>query len=216
MKILMLIYPGMTPLDMMGPLQVFSYWPGAEVQLVWKDLQPVTTDTAACIVPTHTFDSAEANPDIVFVPGGTAPTFALMSDAETIEFLNSRAANAKWITSVCTGALVLGAAGLLQGYQATTHWAAVDLLEGLGASHTAGRYVIDRDRATGGGVTAGIDFGLALVAEISGPEVAKQIQLAMEYSPAPPFVSGTPAEADPEIVQRVVDGFSASLAELQA
>ena len=211
MKILMLAYPGMTPLDLMGPLQVFAYWPGAETQLVWKNLEPVPTDTAACIAPTHTFETAEENPDIVFVPGGTKATFDLMSDAETLSFLQARASNAKWITSVCTGALVLGAAGLLDGYQATTHWAAVDLLKNFGATHTEGRYVIDRNRATGGGVTAGIDFGLAMVATIDGEEAAKQIQLALEYAPAPPFASGTPAEADPEIVERVVAGFASNL-----
>ncbi len=211
MKISMLAYPGMTPLDLMGPLQVFSYWPGAEVELVWKSLEPVPTDTAACIVPTHTFEDAAENPDIVFVPGGTKATFDLMSDEATLAFLNSRAKHASWITSVCTGALVLGAAGLLDGYQATTHWAAVDLLKNFGATHTAGRYVIDRNRATGGGVTAGIDFGLALVATISGEEIAKTIQLSLEYSPAPPFTHGTPAEADPEILEMVVAGFSSSL-----
>jgi cyclohexyl-isocyanide hydratase len=212
MKIVMLAYPGMTPLDLMGPLQVFSYWPGAEVELVWKTLDSVSTDTAACIVPTHTFANADTNPDIIFVPGGTKATFDLMSDQETLSFLNSRAENAEWITSVCTGALILGAAGLLEGYKATTHWAAVDALQGFGAIHTAGRYVIDRNRATGGGVTAGIDFGLAMVATISGDDTAKQIQLALEYSPAPPFAHGTPAEADPEILEQVVAGFTSSLA----
>lgn len=212
MKIVMLAYPGMTPLDLMGPLQVFSYWPGAEVELVWKTLDPVSTDTAACIVPTHTFANADISPDIIFVPGGTKATFDLMSDQETLSFLNSRAENAQWITSVCTGALILGAAGLLEGYKATTHWAAVDALQGFGAIHTEGRYVIDRNRATGGGVTAGIDFGLAMVATISSDDAAKQIQLALEYSPAPPFAHGTPAEADPEILEQVVAGFTSSLA----
>ena len=211
MKILMLAYPGMTPLDLMGPLQVFSYWPDADIELVWKTLEPVPTDTPACIVPTHTFANADLNPDMVFVPGGTKATFDLMSDEETLGFLQQRAANAKWITSVCTGALVLGAAGLLEGYKATTHWAAVDLLQNFGATHTEGRYVIDRNRATGGGVTAGIDFGLALVGTISGPEVAQHIQLALEYAPAPPYESGTPAEADPEILQQVIAGFASSL-----
>lgn len=211
MKILMLAYPGMTPLDLMGPLQVFSYWPEAQVQLVWKTLDPVATDTAACIVPTHTFDTSFAEPDIIFVPGGTKPTFDLMLDQETIGFLQTKAQTAQWITSVCTGALVLGAAGLLSGYKATTHWAAVELLESFGSTHVDERYVIDRNRATGGGVTAGIDFGLALVAEISGAETAKVIQLALEYSPAPPFKSGSPAEAEPEILQMVADNFGALL-----
>lgn len=211
MKILMLAYPGMTPLDLMGPLQVFAYWPEAEVEIVWKELVPITTDTAVSLMPTHSFESADQNPDIIFVPGGTKATFELMSDQETLSFLQQRAENASWITSVCTGALVLGAAGLLQGYKATTHWAAVDQLENFGAEYTEGRYVIDRNRATGGGVTAGIDFGLAMVATISGDNAAQQIQLALEYSPAPPFKSGTPAEAKPEVLEAVIAGFSEGL-----
>lgn len=211
MKIVMLAYPGMTPLDLMGPLQVFAYWPEAETEVVWKTLDPVMTDTGICLVPSHTFVTATQNPDIVFVPGGTKATFDLMSDQETLDFVNARAAGATWITSVCTGALILGAAGLLDGYKATTHWAAIELLQNFGAEHTAGRYVIDRNRATGGGVTAGIDFGLAMVAMISGEETAKQIQLAMEYSPAPPFQSGTPAEASEQTVEQVIANFSASM-----
>lgn len=208
MKIVMLAYPGMTPLDLMGPLQVFAYWPGAETEVVWKTLDPVMTDTGVCLVPTHTFETSDQNPDILFVPGGTKATFDLMSDEATLSFLNSRAETASWITSVCTGALVLGAAGLLQGYKATTHWAAVDLLQNFGAEYTEGRYVFDRNRVTGGGVTAGIDFGLAMVAAISGEETAKVLQLSMEYSPAPPFQSGNPQEASEETRQAVVESFS--------
>lgn len=208
MKIVMLAYPGMTPLDLMGPLQVFAYWPEAQTEVVWKTLDPVTTDTGVCLVPTHTFDTADQNPDILFVPGGTKATFDLLGDEETLSFLKSRAENASWITSVCTGALVLGAAGLLNGYKATTHWAAVDLLQNFGAEHAEGRYVFDRNRLTGGGVTAGIDFGLALVAEISGEETAKVLQLSMEYSPAPPFQSGSPQEASEETRLAVLEGFS--------
>jgi cyclohexyl-isocyanide hydratase len=131
-----------------------------------------------------------------------------LGDEETLSFLKSRAENTSWITSVCTGALVLGAAGLLNGYKATTHWAAVDLLQNFGAEHAEGRYVFDRNRLTGGGVTAGIDFGLALVAEISGEETAKVLQLSMEYSPAPPFQSGSPQEASEETRLAVLEGFS--------
>ncbi|MFP6584903.1 MAG: DJ-1/PfpI family protein [Candidatus Hydrogenedentota bacterium] len=208
MKIVMVVYPGMTPLDMLGPLQVWSGMPDAEIQVVWKNTDPVMTDTGMAVVPTHSFADSFENPDILFVGGGTKPTMDLMQDEETIAFLKDRGEKAQWVTSVCTGALLLGAAGLLAGYKATTHWAAVPYLEGLGAIPTKGRYVIDRNRATGGGVTAGIDFGLAMVAEIAGEEVAKTIQLGMEYSPKPPFTSGTPDEASPETVQRVLDGYA--------
>jgi len=208
MKIAMLVYPGMTPLDLLGPLQTWSQMPDAEIQIVWKNTDPVMTDVGMAVVPTHSFADAFKNPDIIFAPGGRKPTIDLTQDTETMAFLKSRGENATWVTSVCTGALLLGAAGLLDGYKATTHWAAIPFLEGFGAIPTEGRYVIDRNRATGGGVTAGIDFGLAMVAEIAGKETAQMIQLAMEYSPQPPFKSGTPSEAPPEILQKVLDGYA--------
>jgi cyclohexyl-isocyanide hydratase len=210
MKIVMIAYPGMTPLDLMGPLQVWTIWPEAEVQVVWKNTNPVMTDTGMAVVPTHSFENAFKEPDIIFVPGGTEATFELTQDEETLAYLRTKAETASWITSVCTGALVLGAAGLLQGYKATTHWAAKEMLAAYGAEVTEGRYVIDRNRATGGGVTAGIDFGLALMAKIAGDEVAKVAQLAMEYSPKPPFNSGTPEEASEETIKLVLQGFGAS------
>lgn len=208
MNIVMIAYPDMTPLDLMGPLQAWSMWPGTNIQVVWKTLGPVPTDTGMAVLPTHTFENAETAPDILFVGGGTAGTFRIMEDPEVIEYLQTAGAQARWITSVCTGALVLGAAGLLQGYKATTHWAAADMLAAYGAEHVEGRYVIDRNRATGGGVTAGIDFGLALMAEMGFEQEAKQVQLAMEYSPQPPFASGTPAEASQETVDAVLAAFA--------
>lgn len=208
MKIIMLAYPNMTPLDLMGPLQAWSMWPGASIQVVWKKLEPIPTDTGMAILPTHTLSDAEPDPDILFVGGGTAGTLQLMEDPEIIKFLRTTGAKANWITSVCTGALVLGAAGLLQGYKATTHWAAVEMLAAYGAEYTEGRYVIDRNRATGGGVTAGIDFGLALMAEMGFEEEAKMVQLGMEYAPQPPFNSGTPAEASAETISAVLAAFA--------
>ncbi len=208
MKIVMLAYPGLTPLDLMGPLQVWSLWPAAEIQVVWKTTDPIPTDTGMSIVPTHSFESCFESPDILFAPGGTQPTFDLMADKTTIDFLKAKGAKAQWVTSVCTGALLLGSAGLLDGYKATTHWAAHVMLETVGAIPTQGRYVIDRNRATGGGVTAGIDFGLAMVAQIAGDELAKTIQLALEYSPQPPFNSGSPADASEATIQRVLEGFN--------
>lgn len=212
MKITMLIYPGMTALDFMGPAQVWAYWPGAEVQTVWKSIEPIITDSAAVFLPNTDFAGAFEAPDMIFVPGGTAATFALLEDQEVLAFLRDKAAGARWVTSVCTGALVLGAAGLLDGYRATTHWSALEMLPTFGAEIVRDRWVIHGSRATGGGVTAGIDFGLALVAEVDGEAVAKTIQLAVEYAPAPPFRSGTPEEAGEEITGMVNAMFAEQLA----
>jgi len=201
MKILMLAYPGMTPLDLMGPLQVWSQWEGTEIQLVWKTKTLIATDTVMGLMPTHNFDDCFAQPDIVFVPGGSKATLELMSDTPTLDFLREKATKAQWVCSVCTGSLVLAAAGLLEGYQATSHWAAIEVLAGMGVDIVRQRYVFDRNRATGGGVTAGIDFGLALVAQIATDEEAQTIQLSLEYAPAPPFNSGSPETAGTHIVE---------------
>jgi len=203
MKIQMLAYPDMTLLDMVGPLQVWNLWPGGETQLVWKTTEPIKTDSSAVLVPNADFASAWTDPDILFVPGGLDGTFALMNDDEVLGFLKDRGSKAKWITSVCTGALVLGAAGLLKGYKSTTHWSALDALPAFGAEPVKDRWVIDRNRASGGGVTAGIDFGLALMAEVAGEEIARATQLGLEYSPNPPFKSGHPDEAQKETMDLV-------------
>lgn len=208
MKIAMLVYPGMTPLDLLGPLQAWSMWPGSEIQIVWKSTDPVPTDTGMSLLPTHAFQDSFTAPDILFAPGGAAGTFAVMQDPAVTGFLAERGAAAGWVTSVCTGALVLGAAGLLQGYRATTHWLALDLLPQFGAEAVKQRWVIDRNRATGGGITAGIDFGLALVAEIDSEQAAKTIQLTMEYAPQPPFRCGTPDLADDVTIEQVRKAFA--------
>jgi cyclohexyl-isocyanide hydratase len=197
-RIQMLVYPGMTLQDLVGPLQVWAAWPGVEIQFAWKSTGPVPTDSSLAVVATTSFADAWVAPDILFAPGGLLPTFELLDDAAVIEFLRSRGAQAKWVTSVCTGAVLLGAAGLLRGYRAATHWFARDSLALFGATPSSERWVIDRNRATGGGVTAGIDFGLAVLAQLAGAETARVVQLALEYSPRPPFRSGTPEEADPQ------------------
>jgi cyclohexyl-isocyanide hydratase len=209
MKIQMFIYPGMTLLDLVGPLQAWSFWPGAEIQIVAQTAGSIATDSGLNVYATHSFDQAWSDPDILFVPGGTEGTFALLDNEDVLAFLQRQGNNAGWITSVCTGSIVLAAAGLLTGYKATSHWMAKDMLPAFGVELGEGRWVIDRNRASGGGVTAGIDFGLALMAHISGDEkLAQQVQLAMEYAPSPPYSSGTPAEAPPEILAAITQHYN--------
>ncbi len=193
-----LIYPGMTVQDLVGPMQVWSALPGAQITYAAKDTAPMRTDCGLTIVADADYASAPASPDILFVPGGGEPTIALLEDQDTLAFLAARGAHARWVTSVCTGALLLGAAGLLTGYRATSHWYSRDYLALFGATPVHERWVIDRNRATGGGVTAGIDFGLVMAKELAGETVAKAIQLGLEYAPHPPFDCGAPERADDE------------------
>lgn len=197
----MLLFPRLTQLDLTGPFEVLHRVPGVRIHLVWKDLQPVKAESGMAILPTTTMAGCPPL-DMVFVPGG-AGQVELMADQEVLGFLRRHGAKARYVTSVCTGALLLGAAGLLEGYEATTHWAFTELLPMLGARHAKGRVVVDRNRITGGGVTAGIDFGLRMVAELAGEATAKAIQLGLEYDPAPPFASGHPDVADPALVAQI-------------
>ena len=208
MLIQMLVYPDMTLLDLVGPAQVWSLWPEAEIQFVWKDTSPLMTDCGLAVTPTHSFAEAAGSPGILFAPGGIQGTAHAMSDPEIIGFMAAQGAQAEWVTSVCTGALILGASQLLEGYKATTHWMALDALAGFGAEAVKERWVIDRNRATGGGVTAGIDFGLALMAKVAGEDIARAAQLGLEYSPSPPFDSGSPDKASPETVELVKSFFA--------
>jgi cyclohexyl-isocyanide hydratase len=197
----LLLFPRLTQLDLTGPYEVFSRMPGAKVHLVWKTTDPVRSDAGMAILPTASLADCP-DLDLLCVPGGPGQ-IALMDDEEVLGFLRERAAAARFVTSVCTGALVLGAAGLLRGYRAATHWMSMDQLEAFGAVPVAERVVFDRNRITGGGVTAGIDFALAVVARIAGEAVARAIQLQLEYDPAPPFRSGSPATASPETIAAV-------------
>lgn len=197
----LLVFPQVTQLDLTGPLQVFARLPGATVHLIWKRIEPVPSDTVLALLPTVTFDDCPQL-DVICVPGG-AGSDDMVNDAETLAFLRRQAAGARYITSVCTGALVLGAAGLLQGYKSTTHWSALEFLAAFGAISTATRVCIDRNRITGGGVTAGIDFALTLVSILADRATAEAIQLAMEYNPAPPFSAGSPDTAPPEVLALV-------------
>ena len=196
-----LLYPNVTQLDATGPAQVLSRVPGAKLHMIWKTRDPVPTDAGFSIVPTTTFADCPQL-DVICVPGGGGQV-EVMVDAEALEFLRKQAATARYVTSVCTGSLILGAAGLLKGYKSACHWAWRDMLKDFGAIAVAERVVRDRNRISGGGVTAGIDFGLTVAAELAGDEVAKSIQLVLEYDPQPPFDSGSPEKAGVERVKRI-------------
>ncbi len=198
------IFPDLTQLDLTGPLQVLARLPESTTHIVAKSAAPVPTDCGLGLVPTCTF--ADCPPlDLICVPGGVAGVVGAIADAETVAFVRRQADGAKYVTSVCTGAFVLGVAGLLRGRRATTHWAYTQLLPLVGATHQKGRVVRDGNLITAGGVTSGIDFGLTVVAEIAGETVARGIQLGIEYDPAPPFDSGHPDRA-PAAVRAALSG----------
>ncbi|MBI1205541.1 MAG: DJ-1/PfpI family protein [Rhodopseudomonas sp.] len=192
----MLIFPRLTQLDMTGPYEVLARLPDTVVDLVAATLDPVETDRGMKILPTVTYDTCPAL-DVIMVPGGPGQQ-GLMEDEAALSFLRRQAATATFVTSVCTGSLVLGAAGLLQGKHATSHWAAVEHLAALGAIPTREKVVIDGNVITGAGVTSGIDFALLLAAILDGEDVAREIQLQIEYDPSPPFDGGSPKTAKPE------------------
>ena len=201
-----LIYPNLTQLDATGPAQVLARVPGATLHMIWKTRDPIPTDAGFSIVPNTTFADCPRL-DVICVPGGGGQV-ALMTDPETLDFLRRQAAGARYVTSVCTGSLVLGAAGLLKGYRSACHWAWREMLADFGAIPVAERVVRDRNRISGGGVTAGIDFGLTVAAELAGEEVAKSIQLVLEYDPKPPFDSGSPEKAGEDCVKQVRERFA--------
>lgn len=197
LTIALMPYPGMFLQDLVGPLTLFEALMNREVLLVWKDTRPMPVGSGMTLTPTTTFEQCPLNLDVLFVPGGVPGTFAMMEDAEVLAFLASRGATARYVTSVCTGSLILGAAGLLTGYKATSYWSTRDVLAELGAIPTAGRVVVDRNRITGGGVTAGLDFGLRVIAELRSRAYAEAVQLYVEYDPHPPFSGGSPTTALP-------------------
>jgi cyclohexyl-isocyanide hydratase len=188
------IFPDLTQLDFTGPQQVLARLPQSAMHIVAKSAAPVPSDSGLSFLPTHTFANCPRL-DLICVPGGSAGVVQAIGDQETIEFVQRQSSTSKYVTSVCTGAFVLGAAGLLMGRRATTHWAFTELLPLVGATHEKARIVKDGNVITAGGVTSGIDFGLRLVAEIAGETVAQAIQLGIEYDPDPPFDSGHPDRA---------------------
>jgi cyclohexyl-isocyanide hydratase len=199
----MVLFPNLTQLDLTGPYEVFCRMPDTRVHLVAASHEPVVTEYGLTIVPDLAFDEPPSF-DVLCVPGGPGVNL-MLEDAMFLAFLRKQGEQARFVTSVCTGALLLGAAGLLRGYRATTHWLSLDLLRSVGADAVAERVVVDGNRITGAGVTSGIDLGLTVASLLHGEEVAQEIQLMMEYAPVPPFHAGSPKTASAEIVQRVVE-----------
>lgn len=209
----LVVYPGMFLQDLVGPLTVFEALMNRDIHLLWKTREPVGNmqpehPTLVPVTPTTTFADCPAKLDVLFVPGGVPGTLAMMEDPEMLAFLKRMAPRSRFVTSVCTGSFILGAAGLLEGYRAASYWAVADLLTELGAIPSDERVCVDRNRITGGGVTAGIDFGLALAAQLSSPLYAKAIQLYLEYAPAPPFDAGRPETAPAEARTFLEDMFA--------
>ena len=198
----LLVFPNLTQLDLTGPYEVLARLPGAETLLLWKSLDPVRSEHGLTIQPMATLASCPPL-DLILVPGG-AGINPLLEDTEVLDFLRRTAREARCVVGVCTGSLILGAAGLLRGRRAGTHWMSRDMLRAFGAEPVAERVVIDGNLFTGGGVTAGIDVALTVAAEIAGSEVAQAIQLGIEYDPAPPFAAGSPERADPAILKAVI------------
>ncbi|MDJ0641612.1 MAG: DJ-1/PfpI family protein [Erythrobacter sp.] len=196
MLIQSLIYPGFTTLDLIGALQPLAHMPGAKTEIVARIPGANPTDSGAAIMADATFQTATAAPDVLLVPGGGTPSIDALEDEATMEFLARQGATAKWIVAVCTGSLLLGKAGLLEGYKAASHWAVIDTLDVFGATPVQERVVIDRNRCTGGGVTAGVDIGLTVAGLLAGNDAGRMIELILEYNPAPPFGSGHPSLAD--------------------
>jgi cyclohexyl-isocyanide hydratase len=208
------IFPQLTQLDFTGPQQVLARLPQSAMHIVAKTAAPVPSDSGLGLVPTHTFENCPRL-DLICVPGGNAGVVQAMADQQTIEFVRRQSGTAKYVTSVCTGAFILGVAGLLKGRRATTHWAFAELLPLVGATHQKGRVVKDGNVITAGGVTSGIDFGLRVVAEIAGESVAQAIQLGLEYDPDPPFASGHPDRASVAVKTMVAPRYETARANFR-
>lgn len=207
----LLVFPHVQQLDLTGPYEVFASMPDTRVHLIWKEIAPLASATGLILTPTVTFAACPPL-DIICVPGGSGVN-ALLGDGETLDFVRRQAAGARYVTSVCTGSLVLGAAGLLKGKRATSHWNAVDFLSAFGAEPVNARVVEDGNLITAGGVTSGIDFGLTIAARLAGQATAEIIQLSLEYAPAPPFDAGTPQTARAEITAAARAGMAVSRSE---
>jgi cyclohexyl-isocyanide hydratase len=209
-----LIFPEVTQLDLTGPAQVLSRVPGAKIHLVWKSIEMLLTDVRFTINPTVTFEKCPQL-DVLCVPGGIG-VIELLNDAETLDFLRTQGRSARYVTSVCNGSLLLGAAGLIDGYKSACHWLWRHYLPQFGAEPVAARVVRDRNRLSGAGVTSGIDFAFTLASELAGEEAARMIQLVLEYDPQPPFDCGSPEKAGAERVERARSAQEARIQGLEA
>src|SRR4051794_8955396 len=209
------IFPDLTQLDFTGPQQVLARLPGSAMHIIAKATDPVPSDSGLSLVPTHTFENCPRL-DLICIPGGNKGVVQALRDEETIDFVRRQSSNSKYVTSVCTGAFILGVAGLLKGRRATTHWAFTELLPLVGATHEKGRVVKDGNVITAGGVTSGIDFGLRVVAEIAGEAVAQAVQLGLEYDPDPPFASGHPDRASAAVQASVAPRYELARANFRA
>ena len=215
-QIAFLVYPGFTALDLVGPHYMLTSLMGATAHIVASTRDPVTSDQKLTLTPSATFEDCPKDLDIICVPGGTQGTLAAMRDPATLAFLADRGSRARFVTSVCTGSLLLGAAGLLKGYKATSHWIARDTLSEFGATPVDARVVVDRNRITGAGVTAGLDFGLMLAARLRDEDYGKALQLLAEYDPQPPFTAGTPKGAGPRLTEMMEHMFVGFLSDVRA
>ena len=213
-RIGLLLFPDLTQLDLTGPYEVFTKFPNADVHLLWKTFDPVTAGGGMQLLPTTTFAECPQL-DLVCVPGGAGMN-ALLNDEETLDFVRRQASGARYVTSVCTGSFVLGAAGLLKGRRATTHWMSLPMLAAFGCEPVAERVVVDGNVITGGGVTAGIDFALTVAGEWFGAETARRIQLGIEYDPHPPYSAGAPERADASLVAAVREAAAVRQGEREA
>lgn len=216
LQMAMLVYPQFTALDLIGPHTMLASLMNVDVHLVWKDKRPVPTDRGGlAIVPITTLRDCPKDLDLLFVPGAEG-TSAVMNDDVVLDFLADRGSRARYITSVCTGSLLLGCAGLLKGYRATSHWVALELLPLVGATPVQERVVEDRNRITGAGVSAGIDFGLVVADRLRGRVYAEMLQLVNEYNPQPPFDAGTPAKAGPGMTAHLRSALGPAMEEFRA
>ncbi len=220
MKIACFLYHKFTSADLINPITIWQFVPGVQFEFIAAKKGPVETDTGLVYLASHSYEDASPNPDVVFVPGGAKPTFDALSDQGLLDAIARLGANAQWVTSVCTGSLVLGAAGLLQGYRSACHWYPRQMLKKFGAIPSDDRVVFDRNRASGGGVTAGMDFALAMVGKWGGDAAGKLVELMVEYAPEPPYKTGRPELADAETLamanQFMAAEFAASAVEQAA
>lgn len=212
----LLLFPNLIALDLVAPQLVMSKLPNSVVHLVAESPNPVMSDSDLAIVPTMTFEQCPEDLDVFFVPGGPKGTLTALQNDRVLDFVSHRGSRARYVTSVCTGSVLLGAAGLLKGYKAASYWGTLDILPVFGATPVNGRVVKDRNRITGGGITAGLDFGLELAAELRGEKRARLQQLIMEYDPKPPFDSGSLVTASAETVAHARELLGPSLLAIRA